>query len=75
MIPQISPTDNDYTNRELDSKFGSLHEKLDSILHQVIKTNGRVTSLEAWRNYVLGFCAAISILLIPIFFRVFDKAI
>ena len=39
-----------YQNREIDEKFNHLHdslqEKLDLILEQTTKTNGRVTKVE-----------------------------
>lgn len=37
---------NTYTDRELETKFDDVHEKLDRILEQTTKTNGRVSSLE-----------------------------
>lgn len=36
---------------------------------QTTTTNGRVTKLERWQSYVLGFCAAITLLLIPLILK------
>ncbi len=58
----------DYQNREIDSKFDGVHTKLDSILVQTTKTNGRVSKLESWQSYVIGFCAAVSLLILPVIF-------
>ncbi len=60
--------DDSYANREIDSKFEGVHGKLDSILVQTTRTNGRVTKLERWQSYVLGFLAAVSVLILPMVF-------
>lgn len=66
-----------YSNREIDLKLSEIQativahrdaskEQLDRIEVQTIKTNGRVGLLERWQSYVIGFCAAITMLLVPI---------
>ena len=61
-------TDTAFSNRELTAKFDGIHEKLDNLIIQTTKTNGRVSTLEKWQSYVIGFCAAISLLMLPAFF-------
>lgn len=34
-----------YSNRELDAKFDSIHEKLDLVLTQTTATNGKVRKI------------------------------
>lgn len=44
----------DYTNREINVMFNDIKEALERIEVQVIKTNGRVTTLEFWRASVMA---------------------
>jgi hypothetical protein len=37
-----------------DALRKDMHKKIEAILDQVIKTNGRVNKLEAWRDQVMG---------------------
>lgn len=66
-----------YSKREIDQMFGSFLEKfgifdkdtresLTRIEVQTGKTNGRVTNLERWQSYVIGFCACLSLILLSI---------
>jgi hypothetical protein len=43
-----------YSNREQDTKHNELLSYLQRIEAQTTKTNGRVTSLEWWRQFTLG---------------------
>jgi hypothetical protein len=44
----------EYSNRELDEKFEHIKDRLDLILQQTTKTNGRVNILE--RNLLVIAC-------------------
>lgn len=55
-----------YQNREIREMFEEVKSTLTRIETQTVKTNGRVSKLETWQAYVLGFCACISIFIVPI---------
>jgi hypothetical protein len=46
--------DSDYTNREIDRMFTELKEIMLRVEAQTIKTNGRVTALEYWKEGIMG---------------------
>ena len=65
-----------YNNRELDTRFVSVEDKMDlhfeevnSILvrieSQTVKTNGRVTNLEFWRWLITGGLMVFTIVILP----------
>jgi hypothetical protein len=62
------PYDKDlpYSNREIREKWHEINNKLQEILVQTTTTNGRVRKLEQWQSYVIGFCAAVSIMLFSV---------
>jgi uncharacterized membrane protein len=66
--------DQDYSKREIDDHFHNVNVKLDDIKAQVIRTNGRVSSLENWRWFLVGVGTVIVILL-PILTATFDSRI
>lgn len=68
-----------YSNREIDFHFAEIKEKLELILAQTTKTNGRVTSIEkdhvtrkefeevsAWKSYATGAVAVIVAIILPL---------
>ena len=54
------------TNRELNKDIKHIKETTIRIEQQVMKTNGRVSSLEKWRAYTVGAFAVVTALFIPI---------
>lgn len=52
MTPRSKP--NQELLARLDERQKALLEKLDAIHQEVKKTNGRVTTLEGWRNELKG---------------------
>lgn len=49
--------DKDYSKREIDNFMEEIHEKLDLILEQTTKHNGRLKKVELWKSWILGMFA------------------
>ena len=67
--------DHNYSKRELDEHFKIVNDKLDGIIFEAKKTNGRIGKLENWRTgitYVIVFAGAI---VIPLAVYAFNLAI
>jgi hypothetical protein len=64
-----------HLHERMDAFEASTLEKLDAILSQTTKTNGRFNTLERWQSYVMGFCAELAMLLVPIVIYMAQKTI
>ena len=53
------------TNGELGIMLGNIHEKVDTVIEQVLKINGRVTSLESAKNMILGGLIITNVIILP----------
>lgn len=62
-----------YSNRELDNHFGDIKTALERIEAQVIKTNGRVNSLENWRWLITGGLIVVTVLVIPVLLNIVNR--
>lgn len=64
------PDEDRYRNREIDMFHREINDKLEKILIQTTATNGRVSSIETWKNKVNGALVVISAVLLPLAFIV-----
>ncbi len=58
--------ENPFTVREIKGLFNEVHEKLDRIEGQTIRTNGRVSLLERWRTGIIMCISLITFIVIPL---------
>ena len=74
----------EFSNREIETKFNTLEkditvthlniqDKLDKILSQTTKTNGRVSRLELWRAGIVAVIASLSPVAFFITYEVLKK--
>ena len=74
----------EYSKREIDmikenlkeemlTSHKNIQEKLDLILSQTTKTNGRVNKLENWQSYLVGAWVVVSVFVIPTIIYVYTQ--
>lgn len=59
-------SDEEYSVREVDSKFKAIADGIARIEAQTIKTNGRVAALERWQSFIQGGLAIMALIVVPI---------
>lgn len=55
-----------YSKREIDGHFQVVNDKLDKLIEQTTRTNGRVSKLEMWRGVLIGGMTVITVSVIPL---------
>lgn len=66
----------DYSKREIDLLIENVKQHINDTIttplarieEQTTKTNGRVTALENWRNYIAGCVVVITLVILPYLF-------
>lgn len=53
----------------------AMNKTLTRIEIQTTQHNGRMSKLEKWQSYVIGFCACVTILLLPIMWILLTKIV
>lgn len=56
-----------YSLGEIKGELKGIHEKIDAVLEQAQKTNGRVNRLEEWRSNLMGKITIIVVIVGAIF--------
>tara|TARA_R100000501_G_C2628858_1_gene123242 strand:- start:2428 stop:2751 length:324 start_codon:yes stop_codon:yes gene_type:complete len=64
-----------YTKNEIDLMHEPMIEKLDEILVETKKTNGRMSRLERWRSFIGGGLAVLSLVIIPLLIWAFSLVV
>lgn len=68
-------SDQPYSQRELNEHFRVINEKLDNLMKEAKRTNGRVSRLEAWR-FALGLCITlIGLVVLPLIVYSFNVSV
>jgi hypothetical protein len=62
------PTEEQTYRIFLEKRLDKQDKTLEEILIQTKRTNGRVSKLESWQAYVIGFCACLTIVVLPTLF-------
>lgn len=55
-----------YSNREIDNHFKDVKETLERIENQTTATNGKVASIQTWRERTNGAMMVVTTILVPI---------
>lgn len=71
-MPNPSKLEHSMGNTELRLSLSAIGDEIREVKQiatetriQTVKTNGRVSKLERWQSYVIGFCACVVLIMLP----------